>query len=246
MTDDTLLTLLAPVNERFDPKWSEQTLTDIRTTERPVRRHRRVRRPVAAAVAAAALVVGASTAQAVSGPESVVHHLLDGFVKQPNTTGNGLGELQDPVVVAQFQTENGLFAVWVATPVAGDGVCYAISDGTWDGEGDPTRSELEYGCGGQIIVGDGPRTEELTRPDQLGGFFKDDAGPIVYGIAPVPDVVAVRVRGTDIDRTLPVRPDSLGYGAALPEAASANAVTLTFLDPAGRPLDSKVLSAPVG
>ena len=48
------------------------------------------------------------------------------------------------------------------------------------------------------------------------------------------------------DRTLPLRADSHGYGAAIPEASAAIAVTLTFLDDAGRELGSKRLMAPVG
>ena len=49
-----------------------------------------------------------------------------------------------------------------------------------------------------------------------------------------------------MDRTLPVRPDSHGYGAAIPEASGAVAVTLTFLDEAGRELGSRRIVAPVG
>ncbi len=86
----------------------------------------------------------------------------------------------------------------------------------------------------------------FTRPDQLGGFFKDDAGPLLYGVSPYPDAVAVHVRGDGVDRTLPLQADSHGYGAALPEATDADAVTLTFLDEAGAELGSTRWVAPVG
>jgi hypothetical protein len=86
---------------------------------------------------------------------------------------------------------------------------------------------------------------ELTRPDQLGGFFKDE-DPMVYGVSPYADAVAVRVVGNGVDRTLPVRSDSHGYGAVVPEAANAKAVTLTFLDGAGQVLGTKRVIAPVG
>ena len=43
-----------------------------------------------------------------------------------------------------------------------------------------------------------------------------------------------------------MRQDSHGYGAALPEAARARSVQLTFLDGAGQVLGSKEVTAPVG
>lgn len=56
----------------------------------------------------------------------------------------------------------------------------------------------------------------------------------------------MHVRGDGVDRTLPLRADSHGYGAALPEAADADAVTLTFLDDAGTELGSTRWVAPAG
>ena len=122
---------------------------------------------------------------------------------------------------------------------------YASSDGDWDGEGVPSASQLEHGCGG-IVLSNAGEPVPFTRPDQLGGFFKDDAGPLLYGVSPYPDAVAVHVRGDGVDRTLPLRADSHGYGAALPEAADADALTLTFLDDAGAELGSTRWVAPVG
>ncbi|HET6168471.1 MAG TPA: hypothetical protein VFE07_16695 [Marmoricola sp.] len=246
MTHDTLITALAPVPEPFDPVWSRQTLADIRSEERPAALRRRVRRPVLIGAAAAVLTLSTATAVAVGGPEDAIRGLLTQFIEQPNTTGNGLGKLDDPELVAQFRTENGLFTVWVATPTAADGVCYAYSDGTWDGVGNPTKDALDYGCGGEIWAGPDHAPETLTRPDQLGGFFKDTDGPMVYGISPYPDAVSVRVQGDGVDRTLPVRPDSHGYGAALPEAGHTPDVTLTFLDANGQVLGSKHVVAPIG
>lgn len=247
MTQDTLITALAPTPEPFDPEWSRETLAEIRSAERPVPlRRRRVRRPVVIGAAAAVLTLSTATAVAVGGPEQAISGLLDQFIEQPNTTGNGLGKLNDPQLVAQFRTENGLFTVWVATPTSADGVCYAYADGTWDGVGSPTKDELDYGCGGQIWVGPDAPPAELTRPDQFGGFFKDNEGPLLYGVSPYADAVAVHVQGTGVDRTLPVRADSHGYGDALPEARQAPAVTLTFLAADGHELGTKRVVAPIG
>jgi hypothetical protein len=246
MTDDTLITALAPAPEAFEPEWSQQALAAIRTDDRaPARRRRRGRRLALVGATAGVLTLGTATAVAVGGPEEVVHRLLTQFEEQPNTTGNGLGPLEDPELVALFPTKNGIFAVWVATPTTKDGVCVAYSDGQWDGTGTPRKDELEYGCGGEVL-GPDLTPEELTRPDQVGGFFKDDLGPILYGVSPYAEATTVHVQGTGVDRTLPVRADSHGYGSAIPEADEAAAVTLTFLAADGRELGTKRIVAPVG
>lgn len=250
MTEHDTITALAPAPEPFEPQWSATTLARIVAEGPPPARAarpwwRRTRRRAASLVAAGLVVVTAGTAVAVGGPvESVKDAILD-FSRQPNTTGNGLGRLDEPELVAQFEIPGGIFAIWIATSSSGT-VCYASSDGVWDGEGAPARSELEYGCGGDVLSADARSIEPLTRPDQLGGFFKDSDGPIVYGVSPFPDAVAVRVQGDGVDRTLPLRRDSLGYGAAIPEASGAPAVTLTFLDDTGRPLGTRQVTAPVG
>jgi hypothetical protein len=244
MTKEALITALAPAPEPFDPDWSRAMLSRIASVEPAVApRPRRGRRLALVGLAAGTLSLGTVAAVAAGGPEEVVKQVLTRFGEQPNTTGNGIGELDDPLLVAQFDTEHGVFAFWVATS-SEDGVCFAVSDGQWNGEGSPTEDQLtSYGCGGDIYVGPGRPPEELTRPDQLGGFFKDEE-PLVYGVSPYPDAVSVRVRGLGVDRTLPVRPDSHGYGAALPEAAAARALTLTFLDGNGRVLGSERSIAP--
>lgn len=247
MNTDTLITALAPTPEPFDPAWSQQTLAEIRSADQSPQRPHRVRRTVLVGAAAGVLTLGTATAFAGGGPESVVKDLLDGFIAQPNTTGNGLGELNDPQLVAKFRMQDDkIFAIWVATPTATQGVCSAMTDGSWDGTGTPDKSELEYGCGGDIWTGPDTPPAELTRPEQLGGFFKDFDGPLVYGVSPYADAVAVRVQGIGVDRTLPVRADSHGYGSALPEAAQAPAVTLTFVDASGQVLGTKRVVAPIG
>ncbi len=243
MTKDSILTALAPPREPFDPEWSQATLASILSADRASRR-RRGRRRVLVGLAAGFLTVTTATAVAVGGPGEVVKQVLTDFKEQPNTSGNGLGELHDPLLVAQFETKRGLFSLWMTTSTSG-GVCYALSDGQWNGEGTPRKDQLEYGCGGQIYVGPGQPLQELTRPDQFGGFFKDDDGPIVYGVSPYPDAVSVRVQGEGVDRTLPVRADSHGYGAAVPEAAQTRALSLTFVDANGVVLGSKESVAPV-
>ena len=247
------ITKLAPTPESFEPEWSRDTLASILAGgSSPVHSNRSrwgvKRRRVAALVAAGVVALGAGTAVAGGGPVDVVKNALLDFSKQPNTSANGLGRLHNPELVAKFRTKNGIFAFWVATSSNGQ-VCYADTDGTWDGEGLPTREQLEYGCGAILVDKTDPnRTIELTRPDQLGGFFKDSDRPLVYGISPYPEAVSVRVQGTGVDRTLPVRSDSHGFGAAIPEASRAAAVTLTFLDAAGRALGPKPARwvAPVG
>ena len=248
MTDDTI-TALKPTPEPFEPTWSRTALAEILAETQgsdavsaPWWRSSRRRTITLVATGALALTTGAAVA--VGGPTQVVKDAIESFSHQPSTTGNGLGVLEDPALVAQFRTERGIFAAWIATSSSGK-VCFASSDGAWDGEGSPTRSELEYGCGGTIVTNDGT-LESLTRPEQLGGFFKDDAGPLLYGVSPYPDAVTAHVQGKGVDRTLPVRSDSHGYGAALPEASGADAVTVTFLDGAGRELGSTRWVAPVG
>jgi hypothetical protein len=242
---------LAPTHESFEPEWSRDTLGRI-LAEGPAPARgprpwwRGGRRRAAALVAAGAVALSAGTAVAGGGPVDVVKNALLDFSNQPNTTANGLGRLDAPELVAKFRTKNGIFAFWVATSSNGQ-VCYADADGTWDGEGLPTRRQLDYGCGGELVDRTDPsRTTELTRAEQLGGFFKDSDGPIVYGIAPYSDAVLVRVQGPGVGRTLPVRADSHGFGAAIPEAFHAAAVTLTFLDGSRRTLGTARWVAPVG
>jgi hypothetical protein len=245
MTKDDLVTALAPAPEPFEAEWSRATLAGILAADpgHPAR-SRRGRRLALAGVAAGVLALGTTAAVAAGGPEDAVKSLLTQFRSQPNTLSDDTA-LHDPMLVAQFETSHGVYAVWVATSAAGQ-VCSADTDGTWDGTGTPTKEEIgDYGCGGEVLVGNGPRVEELTRPDQLGGFFKD-TDPLIYGVSPYADAVSVRVLGDGVDRTLPVRSDSHGYGAALPEAAHARAVTLTFFDAAGQELGSKRLVAPIG
>jgi hypothetical protein len=246
MTELRTLTALAPARERLDPDWSEATVADILATGRgSAARRRKAPRRVLVGVAAVALSLGTATAVAGGGPTDVVRDAITEFGQQPNTAAGDIGELHDPALVAQFQTETGVLAVWIATSSSG-AVCYAMSNGQWDGQGVPTRDEIgDYGCGGVIWAGPG-RIEELTRPDQLGGFFKDFDGPLIYGVSPYADAVSVRIQGAGVDRTLPVRADSHGYGAALPEAAEIPAVTLTFLGADGRVLGTKRSVAPVG
>ena len=108
------------------------------------------------------------------------------------------------------------------------------------------RSELEYGCNPMILDASDPdRVIEMTRPDQLGGFLQDDDGlPIVYGVSPYPQAVQVRVQGVGVDRKLPVRADSQGYGAAFPEVPRPVDISLTFTDAAGRVLGTKRILVP--
>ncbi len=250
MRTEDKIAALKPTPETFDPTWSSLTLTGI-LADAPVPEAvsapswRSGRRRTLTLVATGVLALTTGAAVAVGGPTQVVKDAIVSFSNQPNTTGNGLGVLEDPALVARFRTERGIFAFWIATSSSGK-VCYAKSDGSWDGEGVPARGQLEYGCGGDHLSHDGERVEPLTRPDQLGGFFKDDSGPLLYGVSPYPDAVTVHVQGEGVDRTLTLREDSHGYGAALPEASGADALTLTFLDDAGVALGSTRWVAPVG
>ena len=250
MTTYDDLTALAPAAETLEPAWSEATLTRILaddpvTTRTPWWRTTRGR--VAATITSGVLAVGAGAAVAGGGPTDVVKDVILDFSQQPNTTANGLGELDDPVQVAQFDLDGGVFAVWVATD-SGGLVCSAYTDATWDGMGVPERGDLEYGCGGAVVDHRDPdRIVELRRLTQIGGFFKDEPdGPLVYGISPHPDTAIVRLEGVGVRRTLPVRFDSLGFGAALPGAARARALRLTWVDDAGHVLGSERWVAPVG
>ena len=74
------------------------------------------------------VTLSAGAAVASGGAVDVVRDAILDFSNQPNTSGNGLGELEDPELVAQFQSSDGVFAFWVATSSTGK-VCYAMSDG---------------------------------------------------------------------------------------------------------------------
>ncbi len=252
------ITALAPTPGPLEREWSEATLhailadgaasePDARPGTTRASWWRSSRSRVAALVATAAVAVSAGTAVAGEGPVHVVRDLLLSFGSQPRTTANGLDELDDPRLVAEFQTRRGFFAVWVATSSNGT-VCTALADGTWDGAGEPAPADLEYGCAEMVLAhGEPDRVVEITQPDQIGGFFKDDPdGPMVYGVSPYPEAAAVRLRGTGVRRVLPVRSDSGGFGAALPEASRAASLQLTWVDDEGRVLGSEQWVAPVG
>ena len=246
---DDRITALAPVPEQPDPEWAQAALARILADEPPPQPRRSARRRLSTIAVAGILTAGtgAAVAAATLDPIDAVRETLLGFGEEPNTTGDDIGTLHDPELVAEFRRDNGeLFAFWIATTSSGE-VCYAYSDARWDGVGAPTSSQLEYGCGGAVSDPSAPgEVIPLERPDQLGGFFKDEGEPVLYGVSPYRGAVQVHVQGVGVDRTLPLRADSLGYGAALPGATHAESLTLTFLDPAGRVLGGKTVVAPVG
>ena len=234
---------LAPSREPIDQDWSAATLHRIVATPQQSRQRSRARL-IAGGLAVGVIAATAGTAVAGVGPAGVVKEVLIDFSRQSATSGNGFGEVHDPELVARFSTNRGVFAVWVATSSTGK-VCNAVVSG-WDGIGVPSRSELEYGCNPMILDASDPdRVIEMTRPDQLGGFLQDDDGlPIVYGVSPYPQAVQVRVQGVGVDRKLPVRADSQGYGAAFPEVPRPVDISLTFTDAAGRVLGTKRILVP--
>jgi hypothetical protein len=230
---DDRITALAPLPEHLDEQWAHATLERI-LADQPARPSRRARRVSTLAVAGILTVgTGAAVAAAtLDDPIDVVRETLHGFQEEPNTTGNGTGALGDPLLVAKFPRADGTyFAFWLA-PTSSGAVCYALTDADWDGTGSP--SHLEYGCGGDLAdPADPGRVFPLERPDQLGGYFKDADEPMLYGISPYANAVQVHVQGVGVDRTLPVRADSLGYGTAMRGSTRATSLTLTFLDSAG-------------
>jgi hypothetical protein len=246
---DDRITALAPVPEQLEQEWAQATLARI-LADRPAQQTRwRDRRALVAVAIAGALTVGTGTAVAAAGfgPVDAVKDALIAFGKEPNTTGNNIGTLHTPRLVAEFRRSNGeYFAFWIATSSSG-AVCYAYSDVSWNGDGIPSPNQLEYGCGGDVSDSADPdRVMPLERPEQLGGFFKDEAEPILYGVSPYPGAAAVHVHGLGVDATLPVREDSHGYGSTLPGATGADSLTLTFLDSAGLTLGTRTVVAPVG
>ena len=233
---------LAPEPTRPDPDWSAATLRRILAT--PPRR-RRLRRRVGAGVAGAVVALTAGAAFSGVGPAGVVRDALRADAHDPDNVAHGIGTIPQPSLVARFPTANGLWAQWVAVTSKGV-VCSVGSFGTWNGEGVPKRSDLARNCGNGVVdKTDSNRVVELTRPDQIGGFIKDiaDAGPVVFGVAPYDDAVSVRVTGRGVDRTLPVRANSHGYGVALPEAEHTRFLLLTFLDGSGHRLGTTRLMA---
>jgi len=241
------ITALAPVPEALDQEWADATLARILADDAPLPRRRDGRRLAAIAVAGV-LTVGTGTAVAAASGGSIeaVRDVLQNYLAKPNTSvGNDVGTLGTPQLVAEIRRSDGrLFAFWIAITSKGV-VCHAHTDGVWNGEGAPSPPHLESGCGGEIV--DPTRVDTpipLERPDQVGGFFKDEGEPILYGVSPYPEAVEVHVQGVGVDRSLPIRPASHGFGAALPEATGADSLSLTFLDAAGRPLGSTTYIAP--
>ena len=243
---DDRITALAPMPEHLDQEWANATLARILADDsspksrwrapRRLTSHRRRRHPhrgTGAAVAAATM----------DDPIDVVRDTLLDFADDPDTSGNDVGTIHDPQLVAKVERSNGhVFGVWIATTSSGE-ICDAqtVSDSTWDGVGAPAPSDLEYGCASDIVDPTDPdKVIRRERPDQVGGFFFREGGDtILYGISPYSDAVAVRVEGQGVDRTLPLRADSLGYGAALPEATGMDSLELTFLDSAGKVVGSR-------
>jgi len=246
---DERITALAPVPEHLDEQWADATLARILADTPTSTKRRRDRRRLAALAVAGVLTISTGTAVAAANMGSIgaVKDVLLKFGDEPNTTANDIGTLGTPELVAQFRRGDGrLFAFWIAISSKGV-ICDAYSDGAWDGEGVPTAKQLEYGCSGEVVDPTQVDTPiPLERPDQVGGFFKDEAEPILYGVSPYADAVEVHVQGTGVDRTLPLRADSHGFGSALPEATGADSLTLTFLDRSGQPLGSRTYIAPVG
>lgn len=243
------ITALAPLPERLDQEWAGSTLARIVADERPMRspwvaRHR----TAAVAVAGVLALTGGTGVAAAAGmnPVGTVKDVLLDFADRPNTSANDVGVIHDPLLVAQIERRNGgVYAVWVATTSSGD-ICSAETQGdtTWDGTGAPPPKGLDYGCAYDMVDPYDPVADtviRLERTDQVGAFFTEFEDPILYGVSPFTDAVEVHVRGVGVDRTLPLRPDSLGYGAALPGASAAASLELTFLDPAGRTVGSRTI-----
>ena len=243
---DDRIAALAPLPQHLDQEWANATLALILADEpSPKSRWRAPRRLTTLAVAGILTVgTGAAVAAAtMDDPIDVVKDTLLDFYEEPNTSGNDVGTIHDPQLVAKVERSNGhVFGVWIATTSSGE-ICDAqtVSDSTWDGVGAPAPSDLEYGCAADIVDPTDPgKIIRRERPDQLGGFFFREGGDtILYGISPYSDAVAVRVEGPGVDRTLPLRADSLGYGAALPEATGMPSLKLTFLDSAGNVVGSR-------
>lgn len=241
------ISALAPLPEHLDEEWANATLARILADAPPVRSRGQHRRRLAAAGVAGVLTLSAGAAVAAGlDPIGEVKDTLLDFADDPNTTGNDVGTIYDPQLVAQLERSNGqIFAVWIARTSTGD-ICDAqtVSDAAWDGVGSLESSQLEYGCAADIEDPNDPgNVIRRTRPDQLGALFTEAGDTILYGISPYAETVEVRVQGGGVDRVLPVRADSLGYGAALPGAADADSLELTFRDSAGRTLGSKTVFA---
>ena len=247
---DDRIASLAPLPEHLDHEWAQVTLAGIVADESVPPAPRRSRRRVAILAVAGALTLGAGAAVATAageGPFGGVKDVLLDFADQPNTTGAHVGTIHDPLLVAQVEQSNGvIFAVWIATTSSGE-ICSASTthDSIWDGSGSPAPDDLEFGCRMDVTDIYGPRPDKvipLERPDQLGTFFEEGGGPVLYGISPYRDAVEVRVQGVGVDRTRPVRSGSLGYGAALPGVPTTTTLELTFLHEAGEALGSRTLS----
>ncbi len=243
-------TALAPLPEQLDQTWAREALARIVADEPPARSPRAARHRTAALALGGAIALTTGTGVAVAtgslDPVGTVKDVLLGFSNEPNTTGNTVGTIHDPKLVAEIERANGaVYAVWFATTSSGD-LCTAETRGdtTWDGAGRPPPGDLDYGCAYNVVDPDDPdqdRVIQLTRPDQISVLFEEFEDPILYGVSPYDDAVAVHVRGDGVDRTLPLRPDSLGYGAALPGASGADQLDLTFLDAAGRTVGNRTV-----
>ena len=203
---------LRPHLESLDPSWSHETLTTILAAPQDRAGGRSRRRRIALVSAAlVGIALGAGTAAAAAGvitPADWLHSFSQDSARDVGTIGA-------PSLVAEFTTTTGRdLAFWTATTSTGESCFVASLDGVGNA---PTADAIAHGCD----------PAPSARP---GGFFKDADGPMVYGVAPYDAATHVRVTGDGVDSTLPVRPDSHGYGAALPGAGSAHRVEVTFLD----------------
>ena len=242
---DDRIAALAPMPQHLDQEWANATLALILADEpSPKSRWRAPRRLTTLAVAGILTVgTGAAVAAAtMDDPIDVVKDTLLDFYEEPNTSGNDVGTIHDPQLVAKVERSNGhVFGVWIATTSSGE-ICDAqtVSDSTWDGVGAPAPNDLEYGCAAHIVDPTDPdKIIRRERPDQLGGFFFREGGDtILYGICltPTPWRCGSKARAS----TARSRRGLLsGYGAALPEATGMPSLKLTFLDSAGNVVGSR-------
>lgn len=252
MTDLRTVRSLAPTPAHLDGAWSETTLASIiasppEADARPVRPARRHGRRLLAGLVGAAVVTGGAAAgvAALDGVPDVVPSTIRDFIDRPDVE-SGLGQLDDPRLVASFPTAHAVMAVWVGTTSTGK-VCYAMTDplGTYDGDGPPTREQLEYGCGGMIVARDGHTITEMRTVRDLGGFMRDGSDPMVYGVGPA-GAVRVHVVGRNVDVTLPLRAESHGFGTTLPGSRHTPYLDLTFIAEDGTVVDRERWVAPIG
>jgi hypothetical protein len=217
---------LRPKVDHLDEEWARQTLTAILHNDdrQPARRHRSKWAVALAGTAIAAAAGGGVAFAAGVAPGWATHDVND--ISQAN--GNTSGPI-DLVQAADFRTPTGhRFTVWSGTDKAG-GTCEA-SAVDWNSATQTPPDSRIAAC--------------WSKGDYPASTFVHDDGTIFYGVSPYPDAASVELHNGDrVVDTLPVDPETQGFGSGVPAASNLDHVTAVFKNATGTVIGTESLTA---